>query len=53
MRWIRVDANVLETMPGKTEKKKIVLVRVDLATERETCTHTDRETQRQDRKSVV
>ena len=26
-----MDANVLETMPGKTEKKKIVLVRVDLA----------------------
>ena len=28
-----MDANVLETMPGKTEKKKIVLVRVDLASD--------------------
>ena len=27
--WIRVDANILETMTRKTEKKKIVLARVD------------------------
>lgn len=30
-RWIRVDANILEIMPRKTEEKKIVLVCVDLA----------------------
>ena len=29
--WIRVDANVLETMPRKTKEKKIVLVCVDKA----------------------
>ena len=27
--WIRIDANILETMPRKTEEKKIVFVRVD------------------------
>ena len=27
--WIRVDADILETMPRKTEEKKIVFVRVD------------------------
>ena len=27
--WIRVDANILETMPRKTEEKKIILVCVD------------------------
>ena len=29
--WIHVDGNILETMPRKTEEKKIVLVRVDKA----------------------
>ena len=29
--WIRVDANILKTMTRKTEKKKIVLARVDRA----------------------
>lgn len=27
--WIRLDANILETMPRKTEEKKTVFVRVD------------------------
>ena len=31
LRWIRVYANILETMPGETEGGKIALVRVDLA----------------------
>ena len=28
-RWIRVDANILETMPRKTEENKIVFTRLD------------------------
>ena len=32
--WIRVDANILETMPRKTEEKKIILVRVDKVLDR-------------------
>ena len=27
--WIRIDANILETMQRKTEEKKTVFVRVD------------------------
>ena len=30
LQWIRLDTNILETMPRKTEEKKIVLVRVDM-----------------------
>ena len=40
--WIHVDANILETMPRKMEKKKIVLVRVDKTLEREEKRSTDR-----------
>ena len=36
-KWIRLDATFLETNPGKTGKKKIVLVRVDGALMSENC----------------
>ena len=34
--WIRLDANILETMPRKTEEEKIVLVRVNMAQDKKT-----------------
>ena len=29
--WIRLDANILETMPRKKDEKEIVLLSVDMA----------------------
>ena len=34
--WIRLDANILETMPRKTEEEKIILVCVNMAQDKKT-----------------